>query len=196
MNIIQHSHISVRKFGGHYQDYVHVHRFIDSSKLYYHHLKHRCLLHNTYGVGLAVEIFGDGIENSSGKAVSVRDIAIAHIKEDHSGKVPTLRDWFGNSEAMEALSIDVPETSNEAVKSFILRPYFQSGITATMFIPLSELGVEICEQVLGLDAALELRSLIPPQTDFRRTLESLELEQRWQFTPCRKELDWLRKNDL
>ena len=94
MNIVQHSLISERKFGGSFNDYVAVHRFLDSTKLYFHNIKHRAVLHNTYGVELAVELFGDALENSSGRLVSVRDVAIAHLKEDLSGKVPTLVEWF------------------------------------------------------------------------------------------------------
>ena len=53
MNIWDHSRLSVRKFGGKEKDYFQIHKFLDSSKLFYNHVKHRILLHNLYGVEIA-----------------------------------------------------------------------------------------------------------------------------------------------
>ncbi len=67
MNIWQHALLSERKFGGKPEDYTHIHRFIDSSKYFYYHVKHRMLLHNLYGVELCTELFGEFVVNSKGK---------------------------------------------------------------------------------------------------------------------------------
>src|SRR4028118_1096722 len=94
MNVWEHSLIGQRKFGGKPEDYLAIHRFIDSSKLFYYHIKHRLLLHNLYGVELAVELFGDTVINANNAHIPVRDIAVEHIREDLDGKIPTLNDWL------------------------------------------------------------------------------------------------------
>ena len=94
MNTWQHSLLSQRKFGGKPEDYQAIHQFIDSSKLFYYHIKHRLLLHNLYGVELATELYGDSLRNSEGAMVIVRDIAVEHIREDLDGKIPRLIDWL------------------------------------------------------------------------------------------------------
>ena len=59
MKYTDHAFLSAKKFGGDKDDYLEVHRFIDSSKYFYHHAKHRLLLHNLFGVELCVELFED-----------------------------------------------------------------------------------------------------------------------------------------
>jgi len=194
VNIVQHGHISTRKFGGEFSDYLDVHRFMDSTKLYLHHIKHRSVLHNMYGVELAVELFGDSLENSDGKAISVRDVAIAHLKEDLSGHTPSLVDWFGDAKELEIP--DVPNFENKQLQEFVCRPYLRSGLQSTLFITLSDFGVELCEQVLGVESALELRRALPPKNLLKDALQNYRFEHRWQFSPCRKELAWLRENGL
>jgi hypothetical protein len=55
--------------------------------------KHRAILHNSFGMLLAEQVFGDYITNSDGKMVEVRQIAYDHIFED-CGFVPTVEDWL------------------------------------------------------------------------------------------------------
>lgn len=57
--------------------------------------KHRAILHNSFGMLLAEQVFGDYVTNSDGKMVEVRQIAYDHIYED-CGKVPTVEDWLQN----------------------------------------------------------------------------------------------------
>ena len=101
MNIWEHCLISQRKFGGSPEDYEKVHSFIDSSKYFFYHVKHRLLLHNLFGVELAVELMGNFIQNSAGKQVLVRDIAVEHCREDLDGKIPTLSDWLKGNEHLD-----------------------------------------------------------------------------------------------
>lgn len=196
MNVIQHSHLSVRKFGGQFEDYIPVHRFLDSSKLYFHHVKHRSVLHNTYGVEIAVEIFGDALENTDGKQISVRDVAIAHLKEDLSGKVPTLNDWFGESDELLEFDVDMPKFDDEKLQEFVARPFLRSGIKATLFVTLSDLGVELCEKTLGAEAAISLRERLPNENTLKQVLLKYRFRHRWQYTPCARELAWLAERDL
>ncbi|MDW8297019.1 MAG: hypothetical protein RMJ97_09085 [Raineya sp.] len=69
MNIWEHSLLSQRKFGGKPQDYEAIHSFLDSSKYFLYHVKHRLLLHHLLGVEWAVELFGNFLVNSEGKTI-------------------------------------------------------------------------------------------------------------------------------
>lgn len=84
---------SVKKFGGKPEDYQEIHDFIDSSKAHFPDMRHRALLHNSWGIYLAERIFGINITNSDGKLVSVRDIAEVHIIDD-LGRIPTVQDYL------------------------------------------------------------------------------------------------------
>jgi hypothetical protein len=88
-----HSKNSARKFGGSPEDYQAIHDFIDSSKAHVPDMRHRAILHSSFGIYIAEQIFGTNITNSDGKKVSVRDIAEHHIIED-MGKIPTVQDYL------------------------------------------------------------------------------------------------------
>lgn len=88
-----HSKSSVRKYGGEVKDYLPIHRWFDQTKAHLPNFKHRCILHNSFGMLLAEQVFGDYITNSDGKQVEVRQIAYDHIYED-CGKVPTIEEWL------------------------------------------------------------------------------------------------------
>lgn len=65
MNIWDHSRLSKRKFGGVETDYFDIHKFLDSSKLFYFHAKHRLLLHHLYGIEITILKFGDCFNKST-----------------------------------------------------------------------------------------------------------------------------------
>lgn len=88
-----HANASVSKYGGSVEDYIEIHEFIDSTKAHHADVRHRALLHNSYGIYLCERIFGRLITNSSGKQVSVRDVAEDHIKED-LGWIPSVSDYL------------------------------------------------------------------------------------------------------
>jgi hypothetical protein len=78
-----HSESSARRFGGVVEDYVAIHKFLDQSKLYIADWRHRALLHNTFGVSLCEQLFGDLYRRpSDGQMVATRTIAEVHILED------------------------------------------------------------------------------------------------------------------
>lgn len=93
MKPYMHGKISVKKFGGKTEDYQEIHDFIDSSKAHFPDMRHRALLHNSFGIYLCEKIFGINILNSDGKKVSVRDIAEQHIIDD-LGRIPTVQDYL------------------------------------------------------------------------------------------------------
>lgn len=88
-----HAKISAKRFGGIPEDYMQIHDFMDSSKMAYADIRHRALLHNSFGVYLAERVFGTNIMNSEQKLVSVRDIAEHHVAED-LGFIPTIEKWL------------------------------------------------------------------------------------------------------
>jgi len=82
-NVQFHSESSARRFGGTPEDYVAIHKFLDQSKLYIADWRHRALLHNTFGVSLAEQFFGDLYRRpSDGRCVATRTVAEVHILED------------------------------------------------------------------------------------------------------------------
>lgn len=93
-----HAKNSVKRYGGTVEDYLPIHDWFDSTKAAYANFAHRAILHNTFGIYLAEQLFGTTIINSDGKAISVRDIGEEHVKEDCAGKIPTLQDWLGKLE--------------------------------------------------------------------------------------------------
>lgn len=90
-----HAKISAKKFGGIPEDYVEIHDFIDSSKQCLADIRHRALLHSTFGCFMVEKVFGHTFINSDGKEVSPRDVAENHIIED-LGTIPTVERWLQN----------------------------------------------------------------------------------------------------
>lgn len=88
-----HARSSVKKYGGEIKDYIAIHRWFDSTKGNMPMFKHRAILHNSFGMLLAEQVFGDFVTNSEGKMVEVRQIAYDHIYED-CGFIPTVEDWL------------------------------------------------------------------------------------------------------
>lgn len=99
MNSWLHAKSTAHKWGVEPEDVVHVHEFIDGTKKAFGDVRHRALLHNTFGVWLAQEVFGRvlTVTRPSGKVVEipVREIAEQHIIED-LGRIPTVGDWLEN----------------------------------------------------------------------------------------------------
>lgn len=93
MKPYQHAKGSVRKWGGKPEDYMPIHDFIDSSKAHVPDMRHRAILHSSFGIFITERVFGTNITNSEGKLVSVRDIAEWHIIED-MGRIPTVQDYL------------------------------------------------------------------------------------------------------
>lgn len=95
-----HSKNSVKKYGGKVEDYQPLHDFFDSSKAHVPDIRHRGLLHSSFGIFLLERVFGTTITNSDGKVISVRDIGEDHVIED-MGFIPTVDKWLGNMTIQE-----------------------------------------------------------------------------------------------
>jgi hypothetical protein len=99
-NSYHHAQSSARKWGGTPEGYLPIHELIDGSKRAFGDVRHRALLHNTWGVWICQEVFGrvlsvecSTVLGSIIKKVPVREIAERHIEED-LGFIPTPGDWL------------------------------------------------------------------------------------------------------
>jgi len=88
-----HADNSVKKWGGKSEDYQPIHDFLDSSKAHFPDMRHRALLHSSFGIFIAERVFGTYIVNSDDRRISVRDIAELHVIED-MGNIPTVQDYL------------------------------------------------------------------------------------------------------
>lgn len=187
MNYWKHSLLSEKKFGGVPEDYLAVHKFLDSSKLFYYHVKHRLLLHNTYGIDLCVQKFGELIVNTDGKTVLVRDVAAEHCKEDLCGVVPTLNNWLSFTNASPVEGLQPFRSRNTVLEEFVLRPYLFSGLSASLLITQSNFGVYLAKEFLGMNAALELAEHVKGNS-VNELLQAVSLRERWQYAPSSQQL--------
>lgn len=95
MKPLYHATISAKQYGGKLEDYINVHDFFDSSKQCLPDVRHRALLHSSFGIYMLEKVFGTYITNSDGKNVSVRDLGEDHVMQD-MGFIPTVEWWFKN----------------------------------------------------------------------------------------------------
>jgi hypothetical protein len=95
MKPFQHAKSSARKHGGVPEDYQALHDFFDSTKASVPDIRHRAILHSSFGIFLLERVFGTTITNSEGRRVVVRDIGEEHVIED-LGFIPTLNRWLRN----------------------------------------------------------------------------------------------------
>lgn len=101
MKPLLHAKISAKRFGGQPEDYIEIHNWIDQVKAHVPDARHRLILHNSFGIFLCEQMFGEIVEHkgnyirmpyvviSGGRQVSVRDIAEQHVIDD-LGHIPTL----------------------------------------------------------------------------------------------------------
>ena len=90
-NAYIHAERSAKKWGGKPENYLNIHKWLDQVKSHVGDNRHRAVLHNAWGVHLAVEVFGDFLINSAEKRVFVKEIAEQHVIED-LGFIPSLAD--------------------------------------------------------------------------------------------------------
>lgn len=89
-----HAENSVKRYGGIPENYIKIHDWFDSTKSAWADVRHRAILHSTFGIYLAEQVFGHYIVNSDGKKVQVRDVAEDHVAEDFGGAIPTIEQWL------------------------------------------------------------------------------------------------------
>lgn len=114
MNAWYHARSSARKWGGPPETYLAVHEFIDHSKSAFPDMRHRAMLHNSWGIYLVGQVFGPTltVPRDHGEVkVPTRLIAEQHVLED-LGRIPTvedylkemtLRPWMGGGRRVRAM---------------------------------------------------------------------------------------------
>ena len=90
-----HALSSSKKFGGIPNDYQAIHDWFDQTKAHMPDVRHRALLHSSFGIFLCEQVFGKTILNSSNREIPVRWIGEQHVMEDCGGSIPTVQDWLG-----------------------------------------------------------------------------------------------------
>jgi len=95
-NPLVHAERAARKWGGHPQDYLAIHQWFDSTKAHLADVRHRLILHSSFGIALAEQVFGIAITNADGKRVFVREIGAQHVLED-LGFIPTLAECLAET---------------------------------------------------------------------------------------------------
>jgi hypothetical protein len=90
---VLHAKNSVKRHGGEIDEYLKIHEWLDQTKICVPDMRHRAILHSSFGIYLATDFFGDYFTNSVGKIVSVRDICEEHVIED-MGRIPTMEDYL------------------------------------------------------------------------------------------------------
>jgi len=88
-----HAELSVQKYGGDESDYQKIHDWFDQTKAHHADMRHRAILHNSWGIFLCEQFFGTYIVNSDGKRVQVRDIGEDHVLQD-LGRIPALTEFL------------------------------------------------------------------------------------------------------
>ena len=90
-NPLVHAERSAKRWGGAADDYLKIHQWFDSAAVCVPDNRHRLVLHNSFGILLAEQVFGPALVNSAGRRVFVRDVGRQHVRED-LGTIPTLAD--------------------------------------------------------------------------------------------------------
>jgi hypothetical protein len=91
-----HARSSAKRFGGTPEDYIEMHEFFDSSKSAYADVRHRAVLHSSFGIFIAEKVFGSTFKRpSDGREIPTRPIFEQHVVED-LGRIPTVEEWLGD----------------------------------------------------------------------------------------------------
>jgi hypothetical protein len=98
-----HSKIHAKKYGGEPKDYADIDDFIDSSKATMPDVRHRAILHSSFGCFIVEQVFGRTRINSAGREYSPRDVAEDHIQQD-LGFIPTVEKYLNNMNIQEWMS--------------------------------------------------------------------------------------------
>lgn len=93
MKPYEHGLVSVKKWGGSPIDYQRIHDWFDQTKAHVPDMRHRAILHSSFGIYLCEQQFGTTLTNSDGRIVQVRDVAEQHVIDD-MGRIPTVQDYL------------------------------------------------------------------------------------------------------
>lgn len=174
MKPLVHATISAKKFGGLPEDYQEIHDFFDWPKIAYPHMKHRAILHNSFGIYMAERLFGTFIVNSDGDKVSVRDVAEQHVLDD-LGRIPTIQDW------LEHLVLAEPWMRADKKTKFVKFDSYVPGELNDIIpkgVQNDSLVIELTEEQ---KATLEALAKPPVEEDLRKVV--LDGARRFRASP-------------
>lgn len=114
-NPMIHARSSVKRWGGKVEDYLAIHKLLDSPKATMNNNTSRMLTHNTWFAYEVIPlIFGYNIINSDGRSVDVVDIAMLHIAEDFRHKfIPTPQDYLKHMQVQPWMNNGVKPIDNK-----------------------------------------------------------------------------------
>lgn len=113
MKPFEHAKISAKKFGGLPTDYMKIHDWFDQTKAHVPDVRHRAVLHNSFGIFLLEQFFGSTLTNSDGDVISVRDIGEQHVLND-LGYIPTL------ATVLEGVNPEILTKDKEPAKEVVI----------------------------------------------------------------------------
>lgn len=157
-----HARSSVRQHGGEIGDYLTLHEWFDSSKAAWADMRHRAILHSSWGVAQFLRIFGETLTRSSDRVVLPSEIlAIQHMEED-LGRQATPADWLSQIDATDgpgrslAIQCHVSATrlGGEPSDYRPIHEWMHSPMTAwddprALRITHNSFGIFLAEEVLG-----------------------------------------------
>ena len=89
-----HAKSSAKKFGGKWEDYIHIHNWLDETKGWFGDSLHRMFRHHSEGIFEMEKIFGVSFINSDGKTVYTRYVGEQHVREDCNNYIPAAKEWI------------------------------------------------------------------------------------------------------
>lgn len=93
---ILHAKSNAKKFGGKWEDYIHLHEWMDQTKSWFGDSLHRLYRHHSEGIFEGEKRFGSEFINSDGKTVYTRYCLEMHVKEDCNNYIPCAKEWIDN----------------------------------------------------------------------------------------------------
>jgi len=98
---ILHAKSNQKKYGGKWEDYIHLHEWMDETKSWFGHSYHRIWRHHSEGIFEGEKIFGTHFTNSDNKIVYTRYCLEDHVKEDCYNYIPAAKEWIKAIESKE-----------------------------------------------------------------------------------------------
>lgn len=91
---IIHAQSAAKKYGGKWEDYIHLENWLDETKSWVGHSIHRMFRHHSEGIFEMERVFGPTLVNSDGKVIYTRYIGELHVREDCFNKIPSAKEWI------------------------------------------------------------------------------------------------------
>ncbi|NJL15456.1 MAG: hypothetical protein HC913_22240 [Microscillaceae bacterium] len=121
----------------------------------------------------------------------MRDVAVAHCREDLLGKCPSLHEWLAEAGELQDYEWQIPRLADEALNRFIWQPFLRTGHRGAFIITATDFGVFLVERFFGWEAARQLAEALPAHQKVALLLHKFTICARWQHKPDPQALQWL-----